>query len=270
MRRREAALLRRAVQHAYCWIPERLYRKARNHQGSLTEEERQVFLGCGDVLGRVIAYPDSATADEIHEACAWPPPDVVRANIHRATGGMLSTPTELYAKAKDALDRDEFDVLISDEEALLIVNGFYAEDDDSRPRIMAPHAVPGFGHALTLLSRRLGLSESVFKAAWTRRWEVMQRTASTRPQPPATATAASQDQPSQWPTPGEQLDALTSTQEQFQLGTLSEQEFLDRMESIHAAIRASQPPGSRPPTPISHPIDLESGSPFSFGRYERP
>lgn len=122
LRRREAALLRQTVHEAYCRIPPGLYLKARD-QVPLTEDERAVFLGCGDVLGRVIAHPESATIDEVHEACAWPPPDVVRANIQRATGGRLGTPTELYAKAKDALDRGEFDALISDEEALLIDAG---------------------------------------------------------------------------------------------------------------------------------------------------
>ena len=184
-RRREAALLRRAVQEAYCKIHPSLYIKAWD-QRPLTEDEREVFLSCGDILGRAIAYPDSTTTDEIHEACAWAPPDLARANIQRATGGTLSTPTELYAKAKDALDHGEFDAVINDEEALLIVNGFYTRDDDSRLRDMAPHAVPGFGHALTLLSRRLGLHIAVFKACWTRRWEVMRRSASgtTRPAKP--------------------------------------------------------------------------------------
>jgi hypothetical protein len=54
-------------------------------------------------LGKVLAYPDSLTAGEIHEARGWPPPDIVCANIQRATGGTLRTPTELYAKVKDAL-----------------------------------------------------------------------------------------------------------------------------------------------------------------------
>lgn len=37
----------------------------------------------------------------------WPPPDILRANVQRATGGTLSTPSELFAKAKDALDRGQ-------------------------------------------------------------------------------------------------------------------------------------------------------------------
>ncbi|KAL2131402.1 hypothetical protein VTI74DRAFT_5158 [Chaetomium olivicolor] len=95
MRRSEAALFasidrdarkrQRAVQAAYGNIPPSLYDKARDHQDQLTKEERQLLLSRGDVLGKALAYPDSLTTDEIHEACAWPPPDVVRANIQRAT-----------------------------------------------------------------------------------------------------------------------------------------------------------------------------------------
>ncbi|KAK3906117.1 hypothetical protein C8A05DRAFT_30055 [Staphylotrichum tortipilum] len=90
---------------AYDNIPPNLYHKAWSQHGLLTEGERRVFLDCGDLLGRVIGCPDAATTDEIHESCALPPPDVVRANIPRATGGMLSTRTELYAEANDALHR---------------------------------------------------------------------------------------------------------------------------------------------------------------------
>lgn len=60
---------RRAMQAAYGDIPESLYDKARDHQDQLTEEERQLLLSRGDVLGKVLAYPDSLTADEIYEAC---------------------------------------------------------------------------------------------------------------------------------------------------------------------------------------------------------
>jgi hypothetical protein len=56
-------------------------------------------------VGKALAHPDSLTADEMHQVLLWLPPHVVRANIQRATGGRLSTPSELYAKAKDAMDR---------------------------------------------------------------------------------------------------------------------------------------------------------------------
>ncbi|KAG7284931.1 hypothetical protein NEMBOFW57_009546 [Staphylotrichum longicolle] len=71
-RLREAARVRRAVQEAYCKIPRQVYDKAREHPDQLTNEERQVFLNCGDVLGKVVAYPDSATTEEIYGSGPWP------------------------------------------------------------------------------------------------------------------------------------------------------------------------------------------------------
>ncbi|KAL2196591.1 hypothetical protein P885DRAFT_16366, partial [Corynascus similis CBS 632.67] len=162
MRRSEAALFA-------------LYDKAWDHQDQLSEAERQRFLSRGDAIGKALAYPDSLTTDEIHEACGWPPPDVVRASIQRATSGRLSTPFELYAKAKDALDHGQFDTIISDDEALLIAHRFYARDEYSPSNCMAAHGIPGFRHALTLLSRRLGLDITVFKASVSRWFEVMGR-----------------------------------------------------------------------------------------------
>jgi hypothetical protein len=113
MRRNEASLFafadrdtrnqRLAVEAAFGNIPPRLFNKAQDHQDQLTEAERQRLLSCGHVVGKALAYPDSLTTDEIHEACGWPTPDVVRANIQRATSGRLRTPAELCTKAKDAL-----------------------------------------------------------------------------------------------------------------------------------------------------------------------
>ncbi|KAK3311649.1 uncharacterized protein B0T15DRAFT_389398 [Chaetomium strumarium] len=152
------------LQAAYGNLPTSLYDKTRDHQDQLTEAERQLLLSRGDVLGKALAYPDSLTTEEIHEARGWPPPDIVRANIQRATGGRLSTPAELHAKAKNAFDRGQFDAVISDDEAFLIAHNFYDRDEYDPCRAMAAHAIPGFGHVLTLLSRRLGLDLAVWKA----------------------------------------------------------------------------------------------------------
>lgn len=148
---REARNRRRAIQAAYGNIPASLYDKARDHQDRLTDAERQRLLSRGDVLGKALAHPDSLTTEDIHEACGWPSPGVVRANIQRATGGSLGTPVELYAKIKDALDRGQFDTAISDDEAFLVSRRFYARDDYSPSRCLAAHSIPGFAHALTLL-----------------------------------------------------------------------------------------------------------------------
>ena len=91
---------KRALEEAYGKLPESLFIKARDNQAEPTHEDRRLLLSRGDDLGKILAHPDSLTADEIHEAFLWPPPDVVRANIQRATGGTLSTPTELHVKQK--------------------------------------------------------------------------------------------------------------------------------------------------------------------------
>jgi hypothetical protein len=189
MQRNEAALAasmnrsfenrKRALEEAYGNLPESLFIKARDNQAELTHEERQLLLGRGDVLGKAMAYPDSLTADEIHEALLWPPPDVVRANIQRATDDTLSTPTELHVKAKDALDRGQFDTAISDDETFLMAYGFHAKDDPIYPycpsRAMENYRIPGSVHASTLLSRRLGLESTVSKASAVRQAEIMRR-----------------------------------------------------------------------------------------------
>ncbi|KAK3301715.1 uncharacterized protein B0T15DRAFT_514968 [Chaetomium strumarium] len=170
---RDVRRQQRSIQVAYDRLPTSLYDKARDHQDQLTDEERQLLLSRGDVLGKALAYPDSLTTDEIHEARGWPPPDVVRTNIQRATGGSLSTTAELHAKAKDALDHGQFDTVISDDEAFLIAHKFYARDDYSLSKCEAVHQIPGFGHVDALLSRRLGPDLAVWKASVEREFEAM-------------------------------------------------------------------------------------------------
>ncbi|KAH6857102.1 hypothetical protein B0I37DRAFT_412971 [Chaetomium sp. MPI-CAGE-AT-0009] len=145
-------------------IPGALYDKARDHQDQLTEAERQRFLSHGDVVAKALGSPDSLTTEEIHQACGWPSPDVVRANIQHASGGSLSTPAELFAKVKGALENGQFDTTVSDEEAYLIAHNFRAGEDWGREWQTESHSIPGYGHALTLLTRRLGSDITIFKA----------------------------------------------------------------------------------------------------------
>jgi len=128
---------------------------------------------------------------------------------------------------------------------------------------MAAHGIPGFRHALTLLSRRLGLDITFFKVSVSRRLEVMGRDmegglpgSGPSPQPSATTAAAPQDQASQEQSARERLDALASAQEQYRLGTLSEQDFSARVDSILATMEADNP--SRPTqfTPLPVPFFL--------------
>jgi hypothetical protein len=158
----------RAVDVDYDNIPASLYDKARDYQDQLTEAERQRFLNRGDAIGKALAYPDSLTPDEFHEALGWPLPEVVRASIQRATSGRLSTPAELYAEAQDALDHGRFDV-VSDDAAFLIAHDFYTQDDYSPSGCMAARGIPGYGYALDLLSRRhLSPDLTVWKACASR------------------------------------------------------------------------------------------------------
>jgi hypothetical protein len=189
MRRNEAAVVacmdrafenrQRAIEEHYGNLPESLFSKELDNQAELTHEERQLLLSRGDVSAKVMAYPDSLTAGEIHEALLWPPPDVVLTNIQRATGGTLSTPSELHAKGKDALDRSQFDTLISDDEIFLMAHGFHAKDDPVYPycpgSVLEAYYIPGAGHASMLLSRRLGLDFNVTKASGVRQAAIMGR-----------------------------------------------------------------------------------------------
>ncbi|KAH6691965.1 hypothetical protein EV126DRAFT_482125 [Verticillium dahliae] len=119
-------------------------------------EQRNNLLGRNDVIGRALAQPDSLTTEDVHELFCWPPPDVVRNNIQRATAGTLSTPVEVYAKAKEAIDRGHFETFTSAAEVQLLTNGFHEKIDGSYPaRCTAAFHSPGYGHAVNLISRRL-------------------------------------------------------------------------------------------------------------------
>ncbi len=150
-----------------------LYAKAQDHQGQLTQEERNLLLGRGDITGRVLGAPDSLTDDEIHVFLNLPPPDVVRANVQRATGGSLGTVSELYAKVKDAVERGEFDTLVSLDEVRLIMRRFRADEPEhplsARAGYYSRFGEPGNGQAATLLERRLGMQDAAVTAALTAR-----------------------------------------------------------------------------------------------------
>ncbi|EEY23467.1 predicted protein [Verticillium alfalfae VaMs.102] len=137
-------------------VPQSLYDKARDQQDQLTQEERNILLGRNDVIGRALAQPDSLTAEDIHDLFCWPPPDVARNNIERATAGTLSTPVEVYAKAREAIDGGRFQTMTNAEEVQLLTNGFHEKIDGSYPaRYMAAFHSPGYGHAVNLIARRL-------------------------------------------------------------------------------------------------------------------
>ncbi|KAK1852831.1 glucan -beta-glucosidase [Colletotrichum chrysophilum] len=151
-------------------IPKSLYIKAQNQQDRLTNEERQLLLSRCDVVGKALARPDSLTTEEMHQALLWPPPDLVLANIQRATGGQLGTPIELYAKGKDALDRGQFNTMLNDDEVALLARRFHARDDPTFSEVGMSRALaqPGLAQAAEMLSSMLELDFAVFHAALMR------------------------------------------------------------------------------------------------------
>ncbi|KAF6793414.1 hypothetical protein CSOJ01_13931 [Colletotrichum sojae] len=160
---------RRPPHEARDAIPQSLYVKAELRQDNLTEDERTLLLSRGDVVGKALARPRELTADEAHEVLDWPAPDVVREAIKRATNGTMSSPTELYAKGKIALDRGEsIDSTMSAEEIALLARGFRdadAEGFPAGPPMMAGLGGPGAGEAMALVASRMGLDLAVFRAA---------------------------------------------------------------------------------------------------------
>ncbi|KAK2763588.1 glucan -beta-glucosidase [Colletotrichum kahawae] len=233
-------------------IPRALYINAQNKQHQLTDEERQLLLSRGDVVGKALARPESLTTDEMHQVLLWPPPDVVRANIQRATGGQLNTPIELYAQGKDALDRGNFSTMLNDEEVALLARRFHAGDDASFSEVGMSQALsqPGAAQAAELLSSMLGLDFAVFHAALVRQVGQiypMRQMAPTFPDPGLVQSLpllgpgvfAPQDQLGQRQQPSEIISAMTALHEQHRLGNITDEEVAARNSEYVAALQSS-------------------------------
>ena len=140
-------------------IPPALYVKAGNHQDQLTPGERSLLLSRGDLVGKALGQPDSLTAEEVHELLSMPPPDVVCADILRASGGTLSTVDELYAKAKKHPPREgRFGVGLKIAERDLLWGRFQTRETSKALRSAAWEAgrAPGVDLAVNLVTLRLG------------------------------------------------------------------------------------------------------------------
>ncbi|KAK0613987.1 hypothetical protein B0T14DRAFT_569976 [Immersiella caudata] len=149
-------------------IPRELYDKAQNCQDQLTDNERQLLLSRGDAVGRALGQPDMVGPNDVHEVMHWPPPDIARANIQRATSGQMTTTMELYEKAKRAIDNNHsIGARMNDEELRLLAQGFHAVDDlDFTSGVrMASLSKPGGSQAIALVAERMGYDLSVFHAA---------------------------------------------------------------------------------------------------------
>ncbi|KAJ3938143.1 uncharacterized protein N0V96_011829 [Colletotrichum fioriniae] len=233
-------------------IPRALYIKAQNQQYHLTDDERQLLLRLGDVVGKTLARPDSLSTDEMHQALLWPPPDVVRANIQRATGGQLSTPIELYAKGKDALDRGHFSTVLNDNEVALLARHFHARDDASFSEVAISQALgqPGVAQAVELLSSILGLDFAVSHAALMHQAGQFQQVRQMTPAfsglgpmqsfvMPEPASHEPQGQSRQRQQPGDVINVMMALHEQQQLGNLTDEEMAAQNSEYLATLRAS-------------------------------
>ena len=241
-------------------IPEALYIQAFDHQDQLTHEERQLLLSRGDIVGKALAYPDSLTRGEIHELMFWPPPDILRDNVQRATGGTLSTPEELFAKAKDALDRGQFDTAINDDEAARLFHHFYPLDDptDCEGRAMQALSSPGYKAAYSLMAKRVGHEVDVFKAAAARCMPLGRPPSSSSgatafPALPAAGlgtSAVPQTQSAPPQSPLEILSAMESNYQQFARGNITKEAFLARDDELTAMLRNLKPNLFQTDTPV--------------------
>jgi hypothetical protein len=255
----------REQQPGYGRIPEELYVKARDHQDQLTQEERQLLLTRGDVAGKALAYPDSLTTDEIHDLLFWPPPDVLRANVQRATGGTLSTAGELFAKAKDALGRGQFDTEVNDEECELLKRAFHPKDDPTyfMGRMMGLLGSLGYGVAFTLVSSWVGMDAAVMQAATTRFNPTLR---ALRDEPPSVRQQKT-----------ELMNSMESNRQQFLSGNVTEEEFLTRdrelmgtFRTLNAHLYPPAPPPRWPgavqwPDPLRPVPRPSSGDEFGYG-----
>lgn len=240
---RDARDRQQAVGATYGGIPVALYDKAVVDQDQLTEPERQWFLNRGDVVAKALGSPDSLTTEEIHQACGWPPPDVVRANIQHATGGRLSTPAELFAKVKDARKSGQFDTAVDDEEACLIVHSFYAQEEWSGGRCSDSHGLPGYGYAHALLTRRLGRDRTAFEAYGYRAFKVHGLPDYSSQQVPVAGSMTAQDESRLQRIAHGLSDAIASAEEQARRGAITDQELLAIVCIIQADKAALNPSG---------------------------
>lgn len=147
-------------------VPEALFAKAESHQDQLTQEERQLLLSRGGLAGKALAYPESLTTEELHKVLLWAPPDVARTNIQSATDGALSTPMELYAKGKDAVDRGQLGAMLNDNEIEVLALGFFDHANFRGGESWTAFGEPGIGKAKELLHKRLGMDFAVLSSGY--------------------------------------------------------------------------------------------------------
>ncbi|KAF6840969.1 hypothetical protein CMUS01_03742 [Colletotrichum musicola] len=230
-------------------IPQSLYVKAELRQDELTEDERALLLSRGDVVGKALARPGELTAEEAHEVLNWPAPDAVREAIKRATNGATSSPMELYAKGKDALQRGEpIETTMSAEEIGLLARGFRDADAGgfpTGPPMMAGLGGPGAGEAMALVASRMGLDLAVFRAAAACETEKLGRPLGLVAPGPAGSDTGSMFGPA--PATGQSADviaAMHALAREHELGNVTDEEVAARNAELVGALRAATPHAS--------------------------
>ncbi|KAF6806220.1 hypothetical protein CPLU01_15921 [Colletotrichum plurivorum] len=230
-------------------IPQSLYVKAELRQDELTEGERALLLSRGDVVGKALARPGELTAEEAHEVLGWPAPDAVREAIKRATDGAMSSPTELYAKGKDALDRGEpIESTMSAEEIGMLARGFRDADAGgfpAGPPMMAGLGGPGAGEGMALAASRMGLDLAVFRAAAANETAKIGRRLGLMAPGPAGSEAGSMAGPA--PAGGQSADvigAMHALAQEHELGNVTDEEVAARNAELVGALRATTPHSS--------------------------
>lgn len=225
-------------QHPNFNISEALYDKAREHQDELTLKERQLLLGRGDLVGRALAYPESLTVDEMHTVLLWPPPDVVRGNIQSATGGNLSTPTELYAKIKDAIERRQLETMLSRDEIILPTQFFHTTTYNVITTSTALGELGG-ASAMMLLMSRMGLDFDTHGACKVYAADLQRATAqlSNASRVPPHLQAVREYRRAT-------IDEMVSLHKQFELGNVTANERTTRNAALLAALSLEHPQSS--------------------------
>lgn len=136
-------------------IPKSLYEKAEKQNDQLTDDERALLLSRGDVVGKALANPKSLTEAELYQVIRWSPPELIQPAIRKATGGALSKPLELIAKAREAKESGQLHTLSFEELELVyrqcLVGGF-----DFLRQSMSWFEVPGNTEAKHLMSTHVG------------------------------------------------------------------------------------------------------------------
>lgn len=135
-------------------IPKGLYEKAQKENDQLTDDERALLLSRGDVVGKALANPKSLTEAELYQVLRLPPPEIIQPVVREATGGALSSPFELLAKAREAKENGQLHTL-SFEELKLLAEGCQV-DLCYIGQTMNWEKVPGNKEAMHLIGAQAG------------------------------------------------------------------------------------------------------------------